>query len=100
MVDEFLGLNDVVRGNNGGEDVPVLLDPLPLVCDRRGAREGTLHGRSSSFLGPNPEIPLPSVLQFYCQWSHMCFIWYEVLIILFRFKIYKSKPLISYKRLK
>jgi hypothetical protein len=51
VVDEFLGLNDVVGGNNGGEDVPVLLDPLPLVCDRRGAREGTLHGKSSSSLG-------------------------------------------------
>lgn len=50
MIDEFLGLNDVVWGNNGGENVLVLFDLLPLVCDCRRARKGTFHGYSLPFL--------------------------------------------------
>jgi hypothetical protein len=43
VIDEFLGLNDVVGGKNGGENVLVLFDLLPLVSNSRGTGEGTLH---------------------------------------------------------
>ena len=43
MVDEFLGLSDVVGCDDGGEDELVLFDLLPLIGYRRGARKGTLH---------------------------------------------------------
>ena len=44
MIDEFLGLNDVVGGKNGGENVLVLFDLLPLVSNSRGTGEDNLHG--------------------------------------------------------
>jgi len=46
VVEESLGLGDVRWGRreDGGEDVAVLLDLLALVGDRRGAREGAVHG--------------------------------------------------------
>jgi hypothetical protein len=44
VIDEFLGLNNVVRRNNRAENVFVLFDLLPLISNSRGTGEDNLHG--------------------------------------------------------
>jgi hypothetical protein len=62
VINELLGRNDVVGGKHGGENVLVLLDLLPLISDRRGFHEGTLHG--SLVFG---FFSLDVVLKFWCK---------------------------------